>query len=91
MLGVYLLHFDPPWQHCKHYLGWSPDIGKRLEVHVAGRGARLIRQARTAGSKLILARVWENATPADEHRMKGRGLTELCPLCREADLSAAGG
>ena len=79
--GVYLLHIEPPWRHCKHYLGWSPDIANRYVVHCSGRGARLTGQAIEAGSKLILARTWPGATPDDERRMKGRGLTPLCPIC----------
>jgi hypothetical protein len=41
---VYLLHFDRPYRHARHYLGWTADetVDARLARHRAGGGARLI-------------------------------------------------
>ena len=71
--GVYLLHFDRPYQHAAHYLGYSPRIAERLDLHAAGRGARLTQVVRDAGIGWQLARVWPKATRRDERRLKNRG------------------
>lgn len=82
MTGLYLLHFDPPYQHAGHYLGWAKDIEERIARHMSGKGARLVRVAINAGSKIELTRVWENATRADEARLKRQGSrARLCPAC----------
>jgi hypothetical protein len=39
---VYLLHFSEPYQHARHYTGWTHDLDARLQLHRAGRGARLL-------------------------------------------------
>jgi site-specific DNA-cytosine methylase len=30
---VYLLHFDRPYKHARHYLGWAESLDARLAVH----------------------------------------------------------
>ena len=39
---VYLLHFDQPYKHARHYVGWASNVKRRLAEHEAGRGARLL-------------------------------------------------
>lgn len=82
---VYLIHFDTPYRHARHYMGFTNEAGldKRLEAHASGRGARLMEVIVGAGITWRLARTWENATRGDERRMKGRGLKLRCPICRE--------
>lgn len=80
---VYLLHFAEPFGHARHYLGWaSPGhLGLRLAHHQAGSGANLLRHVGLAGIAWELARTW----PGDRHlerRMKVRGLSRRCPVCR---------
>ena len=42
-LGViYMLHFDHPYRHAKHYVGWTDDLLDRLDRHARGHGARLV-------------------------------------------------
>jgi hypothetical protein len=38
---VYLLHFDRPYKHARHYLGWTANLQARLDSHRAGHGARI--------------------------------------------------
>jgi predicted GIY-YIG superfamily endonuclease len=36
---VYLLHFDQPYKHARHYVGWTArNVKRRLAEHEAGRG-----------------------------------------------------
>ena len=79
---VYLLHFDRPYKHARHYLGWvAGDLAARLARHAAGHGARLLAVLKDAGIGWQLARTW----PGDRHRerqIKNMGsLARRCPLC----------
>ena len=51
---VYLLHFDRPYAHARHYTGWTTDLTTRLADHAAGHGARLL--AVLPNSPLLAAR-----------------------------------
>jgi hypothetical protein len=44
ILPVYLLHFDTPYRHARHYLEYAADLDVRLAQHRAGRGARRRRR-----------------------------------------------
>lgn len=82
---VYLLHFDRPYKHARHYLGWTQNFFARLDRHLAGNGARLIEVITAAGITFTLARLWPNATRALERRLKDQHNTpRLCPICNQA-------
>lgn len=80
---LYLLHFDTPYRHAAHYLGYAGEgIRRRLDEHRAGRGARLTQVVRSAGIGWTVARMWKG-TRKDERRLKQwNGLAQVCPLCR---------
>jgi hypothetical protein len=84
---VYLIHFEPAYKHARHYLGYCEDsrLGKRIEEHEAGRGARLTQVAVGAGCFLEVVRLWPGASRRDERRMKRwRMAPRLCPICNPA-------
>lgn len=82
MSQVYLLHFDPPLHHAKHYLGWTKHLDRRITHHRNGTGAKICAAAVANGSKLEVARVWENADHMLEHRLKRhKNSPRLCPIC----------
>jgi len=83
LLGtVYLLHFDTPFKHARHYTGWSGDLPLRLAEHAAGHGARLTEVVAAAGIGWTLARTWPNTTRSFERRLKNQGgAARRCPLC----------
>ena len=85
---VYLLHFDRPLAHARHYVGWSADLPKRIEQHRRGlSGARLMAAVKDAGIGFRVARVWDGDR-AFERRIKNRHATpRLCPVCQ----ASAGG
>ena len=80
---VYLIHFDRPYKHARHYLGYTEDLPKRLSLHKCGLGARLMEVVRNAGIDWVVARTW----PGDrtlERRLKNRKESpRLCPICRK--------
>lgn len=83
MSTVYLIHFDPPYKHARHYMGWTDNgVEQRLAEHRAGRGARLTQVAAAAGCELILVRTWSNTERAHERVLKNRkNAPRMCPLC----------
>jgi predicted GIY-YIG superfamily endonuclease len=81
-MAVYLLHFDPPFKHAKHYLGYADDVMPRVYAHLHGRGARLTQVAKDAGVTMLLVRVWEDGTRKTERTFKRRShVPTLCPIC----------
>lgn len=87
MIGkLYLLHFEPSYQHAQHYLGWTSDVEVRVERHLNGRGSPLVKAAIGAGCVVTCVRVWEEKTRSDERALKAKGKNnrKLCPVCREA-------
>ena len=80
---VYLIHFDQPYRHARHYLGFSNDPIKRLDAHRASRGARLMQVVNAAGITWQCVRTW-NGSRQDERRLKKyKAARLLCPLCSE--------
>jgi predicted GIY-YIG superfamily endonuclease len=61
---VYLLHFERPYRHARHYLGSAEDLEARLALHRAGREARLLEVIAGAGIGFVVARTWEGAGPS---------------------------
>lgn len=79
---VYLLHFDRPYKHAQHYLGWAADLDTRLAAHRAGNGARLITVIAAAGISWQLARTWPGATEGHEKALEDlNSRKRLCPVC----------
>lgn len=79
---VYLLHFDQPYKHARHYLGWTSDLDQRLADHAAGTGARLLAVLKAHGIGFQLARTWSPATRGRERQIKNQGgASRCCPLC----------
>lgn len=79
---VYLLHFDAPYQHARHYCGWTSNLSARLAAHAEGAGARLLQVVSSAGIAWTLARTWDGVTRGRERQIKNQGgLSRCCPLC----------
>jgi predicted GIY-YIG superfamily endonuclease len=84
---VYLLHFDRPLAHARHYIGSTDDLERRLHEHEQGNGARLMAAVARAGIPWRLARTksWPQLLPGDrvwERRLKRyKKSRRLCPFC----------
>ncbi len=80
-MTVYLLHFDRPYKHARHYVGQTRNVRRRLAEHAAGRGARLTAAVLEAGIGWQVARLWPGGT-ARERQLKAQGgHARKCPLC----------
>jgi predicted GIY-YIG superfamily endonuclease len=84
---VYLLHFDRPLAHARHYLGSTDDLERRLHEHEHGNGSKLLAAVARAGIPWQLARTksWPQLLPGDrswERRLKRyKKSRRLCPFC----------
>jgi predicted GIY-YIG superfamily endonuclease len=78
---VYLLHFDRPYQHARHYCGWAGDLPGRLRQHRAGRGARLLQVINQAGIGWTLVRTWTGPRARERQIKRQGGLSRCCPAC----------
>ena len=79
---MYLLHFDQPYKHARHYVGWTArNVKRRLAEHEAGRGARLLAVVREAGIGWQLARMWPGSRARERQIKRQGGHARKCPLC----------
>jgi predicted GIY-YIG superfamily endonuclease len=78
---VYLLHFEQPYKHARHYLGWTDDLTARLAAHQAGHGARLLAVVKAAGITWHLARTWPGSRARERQLKRQGGASRRCPLC----------
>lgn len=78
---VYLIHFDTPYRHARHYVGWTSDLDARLRAHRSGRGSRLMEVITTAGITWQLARTWPGGRSRERAIKNRHESPRLCPLC----------
>jgi len=79
---VYVIHFNSPLSHARHYVGWTNDLEARMERHEKGQGARLLEVLRERGIGWRLAATFPG-TRHDERRIKNaKNTPRICPDCR---------
>lgn len=82
---IYLVHFQTPFKHAKHYLGFTDvSLQQRFARHMSNakkrRGSALMRAVMKARIRFKVVRTW----PGDrdrERRMKVSGNSWRCPIC----------
>lgn len=81
-MAVYILHFDTPLAHARHYVGWANDVERRLQHHRAGTGARFTQVLNERGIGFQLACIYPEADKTFERHLKRTHNTaKYCPLC----------
>lgn len=78
---VYLLHFDRPLHHARHYLGSTRDLAQRMADHQDGRGANLTGIIRNLGIGWTLVRVWHGGRQKERRLKRQKHGPRLCPIC----------
>lgn len=82
---VYIIHFDRPYEHARHYVGWSRDLWMlelRLRHHRNGEGAKLMRAVTAAGIDWHVSTLFY-ADRNEERRIKNcGGAARHCRECR---------
>lgn len=81
---IYLLHFDTPLAHARHYVGFSENghtLPARIEHHRRGTsGARIMEVLNERNIGFQVAAVWEGDRTL-ERKLHKRGKSHICPLC----------
>lgn len=82
---VYLLHFDKPYKHAHHYIGWAKKKAvDRIDEHRSGSGARLMTVLKNNGIGFQIAKIWKDKQKAFERQLKNKGgAKRICPICKE--------
>lgn len=83
---IYLVHFERPFGHAKHYLGFTDlTLRERFARHKSlakiRRGSALLRAVLEAGIGFKVVRIWPAGDRNEERRMKGNGKSWRCPVC----------
>lgn len=86
---VYLLHFDRPFGHARHYIGFANpgNLHRRLSHHGTRSGANLMFHVARAGIRWRLVRTWHGGRTL-ERSLKNHGHARRCPECRPEVLAA---
>ncbi len=80
---VYLLHFDKPYKHARHYIGYTANMARRLHEHeLTSKGAKLLQVASAAGIKFTIAKTWEGDRKLERQLKNRKNSAKLCPICR---------
>lgn len=69
---IYLLHFHRPYQHARHYTGYTTNLTARLAEHDSGMGAHLLAIIKAHGIGWTVARTW-SGTRTRERQLKRQG------------------
>ncbi len=78
---VYLIHFERPFKHATHYLGYAANLEARLAEHRAGQGARLLAVIQAAGIDWTVARTWVGGRTRERQLKNQGGKARMCPMC----------
>lgn len=90
---VYLLHFDRPYRHARHYLGFTRNLDARLALHRSPNGSshhRLMQVIAGAGIGFVLARTWDGDRDLERRLKRRKEGPKLCPICRREARRATG-
>lgn len=81
MEALYILHFDRPLHHARHYAGATKNLQNRLVDHALGNGARITRELLLRRIGWQLARCWTIPWPWEQHLKKMKHTPDYCPIC----------
>lgn len=86
---IYVLHFNTPIAHARHYVGCTSHLKQRLSTHAIGHGSRLTRELHDRGYNWTLAALYQ--APLAVMRRVERAAKDqkngprLCSICRARD------
>ena len=79
---VYLLHFNEPYKHARHYVGWTARNVRPPPGRACGRARRpAAGRGRAAGIGWQLARLWPGGRARERQIKRQGGHARKCPLC----------
>ena len=83
---IYLVHFERPYKHARHYLGFTDlSLSERFKRHCSNaakrQGSALMRSITEAGIAFKVVRVWAGDRTR-ERQLKSGGHARRCPVCQ---------
>ena len=80
---IYILHFDEPYHHARHYVGYCGEnkLEERLARHRAGQGSRLVYAIELAGIDFTVALTHEGDRTFERRLKNAKNTPRFCPLC----------
>jgi hypothetical protein len=82
---VYLLHFDRPFKHARHFVGATKSvttIKALLQGSATNVQSPLVDAARADGVAFVVARTWLNGYARTNDLPNRHNLGVLCPVCQ---------
>jgi len=82
---VYILHFDTPLAHAKHYVGYCDEsrLTERITEHAQGRGAHIMKVIRERGISFRLARTLPGDRNRERQIKNTHKVSNYCPICKK--------
>jgi predicted GIY-YIG superfamily endonuclease len=86
---VYVIHFDKPYKHAKHYTGIAKNVEKRMKLHRSGNGSKLmaVLNRNNIGFKYNIIAEYDGYSEAKTHekhlKTKVKKPQRHCPICLE--------
>jgi hypothetical protein len=86
---IYIIHFDSPYYHARHYVGFCRDDGleERLARHRAGSGSRLMLAVELAGIEWTVALIHPGDRRFERHLKRAHNTRRFCPICLALGLA----
>ena len=81
---IYLIHFQTPFMHCKHYLGYCADdrLEKRIYEHFNAPRVALMQMIKRKGIPWEVARLMEGGRDREAHlKYQIKKIAPYCPIC----------
>ena len=80
---VYLIHFDSPYHHAQHYIGYADDAEKRFKKHGTSAGSNLLRAVNNSGIPFKIARTWPGGRQEERQLKRQKNAARYCPICSQ--------
>lgn len=86
LMWLYLIHFEEPLSHAKHYLGMSNKLQRRLYDHARGQGARIMQVLHEKDIHWTLAALYVPKGPKQNIEILAKRMKKsprYCPICNK--------
>jgi len=80
---VYLIHFDKPYKHAQHYIGFTNNLDARVDRHKKKNGSKLLKAVENAGIGFKVVKTWEGGQKFRTAIKKQKNASRFCPICRQ--------
>lgn len=84
---VYIIHFDEPLSHARHYVGYCSDkegaLGERMCQHFQKKGAKILKACREKGIHFEVVRTLPGGRDRERRIKSQKNTWRLCPVCRK--------